>query len=1169
MTPYAELQATTNFSFLRGASHPAELVERAAALGLAAIGVVDRNSFAGLVRAHMAAKAAGLKFLPGVRLDLEDAPPVLLYPQTRDAYGRLCRLVSEGQLRAEKGGCLLYAADLQNLANHVALFPANASLDAAFGSAAQTLVDRLKAAGARTHLAVSPRFDGADRARLNRAAALAARLKAPLVATGDVLMHAPERRALADVLACIREKTTLAEAGTLLEANAERHLKSPEEMARLFRGHEDALARTAEIAESCTFSLDELKYEYPDEPVPKGETPAAYLRRITYKGAATRYPDGLPEKVRANIEKELALISELNYEKYFLTVRDIVRFAREEANPPILCQGRGSAANSSVCYCLGVTNVDPAEIDLLFERFLTKERGEPPDIDVDFEHERREEVIQHLYERYGRRRAGLCATLITYRARSAIREVGKVLGLTEDVTAAIAGTVWGSWGGAPEAKRVAEAGVDLRDPRLKLAIALAREIEGFPRHLSQHVGGFILTKRPLDETVPIGNAAMEDRTVVEWDKDDIEALGMLKVDVLGLGMLTCLAKGFDLLRAHKGVDHELHTIPQNDPATYDMLCAADSVGVFQVESRAQMNMLPRLKPRTLYDLVIEVAIVRPGPIQGDMVHPYLRRRDGLEPEEYPAPAPEHGPPDELRAVLQKTKGVPIFQEQAMRIAMVAAKFSNTELNQLRYAMATFRRRGTIEKLQEKMISRMVERGYDRAYAERCFNQIKGFGEYGFPESHAASFAHLVYVSSWMKCWHPDVFACALLNSQPMGFYAPAQIVKDAREHGVTALEADVNYSLWDNVLEPAAVLRDAALRAAPQDEGGAELRPEERVEDARREGRTQAQEQRLLPLRLGFRQIDGFKKEWAESLVAARAARPFESVEDLRRQAALPARAVDLLAAADAFRSLGLDRRRALWEAKAMKAADALPLFAHADAREAGAEPAARLPETPLSEHVVADYQTTRLSLKAHPVSFLRKRMADEGAAPCAGLEYVPDGGRTAVAGVVLIRQKPGSAKGVCFMTLEDETGVANLVLWPDVLERFRREVMTSRLVLARGRVQKQKGEFKDIIHLVVERLEDRTDDLLLLSEERLAADLARADAVKRPLLPTRPAPTAKRPYEEGKAFETVSRADEVRRPVPEPGRAPGAALAVKGRRADLARHPRNVRILPKSRDFH
>ena len=839
------------------------------------------------------------------------------------------------------------------------------------------------------------------------------------------------------------------------------------------------MLNTVAISDACTFSLDELRYEYPEEPVPKGHDPQAYLEHLAWEGAKERYPHGIPHKISTNIRKELVLIAKLNYAPYFLTVYDIVRFARS-LDPPILCQGRGSAANSTVCYCIGITAVDPNQIDLLFERFISEERKEPPDIDVDFEHERREEVIQYLYRRYGRDRAGLAATVITYRGRSAMREVGKVMGLSEDVTGALAGNVWGMMAEELQEKRLREIGLDPDDPHLCRVLELASEISGFPRHLSQHVGGFILTRERLDETVPIGNAAMEDRTFIEWDKDDIDTLGMLKVDVLALGMLTCIRKSFDLIEAWYERRYTLATLPREDAVVYNMLCKADSIGVFQVESRAQMNMLPRLKPRCFYDLVIEVAIVRPGPIQGDMVHPYLRRRDGIEAEDYPAPHPDFGPADELRQVLGRTKGVPLFQEQAMKLAMVAAEFTPAESNELRKALATFRRRGTIGRLEQKMVSRMVERGYDADFALRCFNQIKGFGEYGFPESHAASFAHLVYVSAWLKCHYPAVFACALLNSQPMGFYAPAQIVRDAREHGVAVLPVDVSFSQWDSVLEE-------------------------------RDGNP--------ALRLGFREVDGLRQDDLASL----AYKLLRTRDDYFRS--LPVPALEKLAAADCFRSLGLDRRQALWEVTALAKAKPLPLFAFADEREQGREPPVQLPEMPLSEHVVNDYQTVKLSLKAHPMSFLRKRCAAERVTDNAALKLLRNGRAVTVAGVVLVRQRPGSAKGVVFLTLEDEFSVCNVVIWPDVLEAHRSTVMGARLMVIHGRVQRA-GE---IIHVVATRIVDKTSWLSTLTEDGLTMKGA------------------------------LARADEVKRPGPDP------ALYQQS----STRHPRNVRVLPKSRDFH
>jgi len=1085
-TPYAELQVTTNFSFLRGGSHAHELVAQAKTLGHTAIAVTDRNTLSGVVRAHVAAKQHDLKLIIGTRLDLQDGPSLLVYPKDRTAYGRLCRLLTLGQRRAAKGECELYLADIAPHAEDqifVALAPSQRALAASEIGFFEPRLRHLKASlDAPLYLAASFLYRGDDRARIEALSRLALACATPLTATNDVLYHDAARRPLQDVLTCIREKCRIDEVGLQLEANAERCLKTGDEMARLFAGHEAAVVRTAEIVKACRFCLDELVYEYPDEPVLAGKTPQDHLEDFTWEGARWRFPAGVPDKVARTLARELALIADLNYAPYFLTVYDIVRFARDKA---ILCQGRGSAANSAVCYCLGITSVDPTQIDLLFERFVSPERKEPPDIDVDFEHERREEVIQYIYERYGRERAGLAATVICYRSRSALREVGKAMGLEEDSLSALSAIMWGMRKeGAPEG-HIREAGLDPDDPLLWRVVELADELIGFPRHLSQHVGGFVLTQGPLCEVVPIANAAMEGRTVIEWDKDDLNALGLLKVDVLGLGMLSCIHKCFDLLETHYHRPLSLASVPREDGAVYDMLCRADSLGVFQVESRAQMNMLPRLKPRCFYDLVIEVAIVRPGPIQGDMVHPYLRRRDGLEKIEYPRPAPEHGAPDELEDVLRKTLGVPLFQEQAMRIAIVAARFSAEEANQLRHAMATFRRRGTINTLKDKFVSRMVARGYSPDMAERCFKQIEGFGEYGFPESHSASFSLLVYVSSWLKCHYPAAFACALLNSQPMGFYAPAQIVRDAREHGVEAREVDVNESEWDCTLEPA-------------DANG-------------------------WALRLGFRQIEGLRESDAIKLIDTRAtaSRPFTNVDDLWRRSELSRSVLERLASADAFRSMGLDRRQALWEVRALGEAKPLPLFAQTEGQNAGKDPQVQLPDMPLSEHVVNDYQTLRLSLKAHPMSFLRRALDEERVATCDDVKALGDGARVTLAGLVLVRQRPGSAKGVIFMTLEDETGIANAVVWPKVLERYRKTVIGSRLVLIRGRIQRHE----EIIHIIAMELEDRSPWLLALAEgtQDFASPLARADEVRRP--------------------------------------APGSWHP--------SRHPRAQRIIPKFRDFH
>jgi len=894
---YAELAVATNFSFLRGASRPEELVLAATLLGHHAIGIADRNSLAGVVRAYTAfdhpelAKMPRPKLLVGARLVFSDqTPDILAYPTNRESYGRLCRLLSRGKLRAKKGDCTLTFDDLiewqeglllavippQRIAAskhdpraqaplrpfgppppHAGEERKSAAADfpppftgevlakrAEGGPSTKSVLHRLREiAPDRVYLTASMLHHGDDKRRLKRLRGIARECRVKLLAINDVLYHAPERRALADVVACIREHKTLEEAGRLLDANAERHLKPPEEMARLFREAPEAIAETVSFADKIEFSLDQLKYNYPDEPVPKGKSPQRHLEDLTWEGAAARYPTGIPDKVRATLEKELTLIAKLDYAPYFLTVRDIVGFANARK---ILCQGRGSAANSAVCFALGITGVDPNAIDLLFERFISQERKEPPDIDVDFEHERREEVIQDVYKRYGHEHAAIAATVISYRPRSAIREVGKVFGLTEDVTAALAGSVWGSGGSEYEEREVRQGAFDPENETIARAVTFANALIGFPRHLSQHVGGFVLTRDRLDTIVPIGPAAMKDRYFIEWDKDDIDRLGMMKVDVLALGMLTCIRKAFELIAETGGGRYDLATVPREDPAVYDMLCKADAIGVFQVESRAQMNMLPRLRPRTFYDLVIEVAIVRPGPIQGDMVHPYLRRRGGAEKVVFPSPSPEHGPADELIQVLGKTLGVPLFQEQAMRLAIVAAKFTPEEANGLRRSMATFRNSGTIHQFRRKMIGNMVTRGYAQDFAERCFNQIEGFGTYGFPESHAASFAHLVYISAWIKCHHPAAFACALLNSQPMGFYAPAEIVRDAREHGVEVRAPDVNASGWDNTLERG---KDGAL-----------------------------------VLRLGLRQIGGFRETWATDLAKVRAG-GFASIDDVMGRA--------------------------------------------------------------------------------------------------------------------------------------------------------------------------------------------------------------------------------------------------------------------------------------------
>ncbi len=1027
---YAELQVTTNFSFLRGASHPPELV-LAAALGHAAIAVTDRNTLAGVVRAHAAAKEIGIRFVVGARLDLQDAPSLLVYPTDRAAYARLSRLLTLGKRRASKGQCHLTLDDVLAHAEGqiVIALPPEQAPQTAFETFLHTLAEAFPR---RAYLAAQCLYGGDDARRLTRLDELAKRCGTALVATNDVHYHEPARRPLQDVLTCIREHCTIDDAGGRLLANAERHLKAPEEMERLFTDHPDAIAHTLEIVERCRFSLDELRYEYPDELTREGRTPQEELTVLAWEGVRWRYPAGAPDKVKDTIKRELHLIENLNYAPYFLTVHDIMQFARGQG---ILCQGRGSAANSAVCYCLGITAVDPTHHDLLFERFVSAARNEPPDIDVDFEHERREEVIQYIYEKYGRDRAGLAATVICYRGRSAVRDVGKAMGLSLDTVGALAAQLWG-WSDQSVAEAQArEIGLDSGEPRLARTLELTRQLIGFPRHLSQHVGGFVMTRGRLDELAPIENAAMAGRTVIEWDKDDIDALGILKVDVLALGMLTCLAKGFALIKRHYGRAFDLATVPADDGAVYDMLCRADSVGVFQVESRAQMSMLPRLKPKCFYDLVVEVAIVRPGPIQGDMVHPYLRRRQGDEPVTYPS--------EELKQVLGKTLGVPLFQEQAMRIAIVAAGFAPDEADRLRRAMATFRHTGTIHTFREKFIQGMRGRGYDAAFAERCFNQIEGFGEYGFPESHAASFALLAYISAWMKCHYPAVFACALLNSQPMGFYAPAQIVRDARDHGVTVLPVDVNCSEWDCTLEPAP--SPTLPRGAEEDRVGAGG----------------------YALRLGFRQIAGFAQEEAKKLAAARG-NGYADPLALWRKGRLRAPALETLARADAFRSMGSDRREALWGVKGLPS-EPLPLFAAAGEEEQGGEPAAALPAMRIGEHVAEDYRILHLSLKNHPMALLRGRMDRDGYLQSDRLAGIENDTRVKVAGLVLVRQRPGTASGVIFATLEDETGVTNLIIWPRVFERYRRAVLASSLMRVEGRLQREGL----VMHVIAERIDD------------------------------------------------------------------------------------------------
>lgn len=1047
---YAELEAVSNYSFLRGASHPEELVRRAVELGLEALGVADHDSLAGVVRVHAAARVAGPKPIVGARLDLADAPSVLAYPCDRAAYGRLCRLLTEGKARAgggarpsagRSGGGEPGGRGRSGSGGGNGGLRARDLLAAAEGMTLIVLPPDRPAAGLPSLLASwRAAFPGQVWLALRRllaepvngaceewAASAARAAGVPLVATNAVLMHRPDRRPVADVLACLRTGRRIDEMGLGLLKNAERRLKSPEEMVRLFRDRPEAVEATLEIAGRIGFSLDQLRLDYPDESGPGGVPALARLERAVREGVAERYGARAPAPVRTRIEHELAIIARLGYAPYFLTVYDLVRFARSRG---ILAQGRGSAANSAVCYVLRITEVDPARSDLLFERFVSEERGEPPDIDVDFEHERREEVIRHVYERWGRHRAALTAAVIHFRARLALREAGKALGLSGEVTSVLAAHARGE---VPDDGTVRTLGLDPRAPRLRHALAVARTLVGFPRHLSQHPGGFVIGQGRLDEVVPIGPAAMPGRTVIEWDKDDLEALGILKVDVLGLGMLSCLRRGFDLMAAHYGRRLDLAGVPPEDEAVYDMLGRADSLGVFQVESRAQMGFLPRMKPRSFYDLVIEVAIVRPGPIQGGMVHPYLRRRDGREEVRYPLP--------DLEPVLAKTLGVPIFQEQAMRIAIVGAGFTPEEADGLRRAMATFRRVGTLPRYRRRFLERLVERGCAPEFAEQCWRQIEGFGEYGFPESHAASFAILVYASAWLKCRHPEVFACALLNSQPMGFYAPAQIVRDARAHEVEVRPVDVNASEWDCTLEP----------ASGGGGGG-------------------------YALRLGLRLVKGLGEEAARRLAAARG-NGYREPADVSRRARLGERSMAALAAAAAFGSLDLGRREGWWAVERIKGLP-LPLFTAAGESERGPDPPVVLPPAAPGEEVAADYRSVGLSLRGHPVALLREAVG-AGVTWSGALGRVRSGGRVAVTGVVLVRQRPRTAKGVIFLTLEDMEGPVNVVVWQRVYERFRFEVQDARLMRVEGRVESSGP----VVNVVAERIVDLSDRLERLTD--------------------------------------------------------------------------------------
>ncbi len=1013
---YTELQVTTNFSFLRGASHPEEMVEQAAALGYSSIAVTDRNTFAGLVRAHVAAKKTGIRFIPACRLDLIDGPSLLAYPTSREAYSRLSALLTLGNLRTEKGKCSLYKADVFSYAEgskFIAIPPSTLNSAFDFDNAfRKDLAGYKKALGSELYIAASRGYNGDDGKLLHRIYELSKKYEVPMVATNDVHYHIPERRELQDIVTCVREKCTIYNAGYKLHPNAERHLKPPDEMTRLFRQYPQAIETAQYISGCCKFSLDELKYQYPIEITDDGRTPQEQLTFLSWQGAHEIYQGNIPQKVRSAIEYELKFIEEMNYAEYFLTVYDIVRFARDKK---ILCQGRGSAANSTICYCLGITSVDPSKFELLFERFISSARNEPPDIDVDFEHERREEVMQYIYKKYGRDRAAVVATVTQLHHRGAIRDVGKAMGLSLDTIARLSALIWDFEEEGFDKARIRSQGLNPDDPTIQKVLQLTTEFMGFPRQLGQHTGGFVITQGKISDLCPVLNARMEDRTNIEWNKDDIDALKFLKIDVLALGMLTCIRKAFDLCQQHYDKTYTLANIPQDDKNVYEMVSHADTIGVFQIESRAQQSMLPRLKPNCFYDLVIEVAIVRPGPIQGDMVHPYLRRRNGEEDEEYPSP--------ELKDILKRTLGIPLFQEQAMKIAIVAAGFSPAEADELRRSMATFKMNGKISAFEKKLVDGMMKNGYTEEYAHRVFRQLEGFGSYGFPESHAVSFALLVYVSSYIKFYYPDVFACALLNSMPMGFYQPAQIVIDARKHGVEVRSVDVNFSHWHNTLEE--------------------------------------QSGKFKALRLGFRQIKGFREEDADLLMNHRK-NGYASVDQLRK-IGMADTALEKLADADAFRSLNKDRRQALWDVSTKDK----PLAALSEDQVYHNEnKAISLPDMTLSEHVVHDYASLSLSTKAHPVSFLREDLRNLNILSTADLGNAKDGDQVKVAGLILVRQRPGTAKGICFITLEDETGTANVVAFQNIFDRYRKEIIQSRLVMVEGKLQIE-GE---VIHVVASR---------------------------------------------------------------------------------------------------
>ena len=1071
---YAELVSTSNFSFLRSGSHPEELVAAAIALGHDGIGICDRNSFAGVVRGYVAARDLKeqnpeFRYVVGVRLVFSDgAPDIIAYPSDRAAYGRLCRMLTRGNLRGEKGNCRLFFEDLEEFADgQLFIFMCDENRT----EQSIEYLDRLRlVARGRIWLGTAPTFKGTDRARLARLASIARRKRIPLLATNDVLYHTPERKIVQDVVTCIREHLTLETAGRRLEQNAERHLKSSRDMARLFAGYPDALAQTQILLSRIGFSLDQLRYNYPTETIGNGETAQETLERLTWAGAHWRYPQGIPEKLKVALWKEICLIAYKQYASYFLTVQDIVHHARY--NLKILCQGRGSAANSAVCYCLGITEVDPATANLVFGRFISTERDEPPDIDVDFEHERREEVMQYVYNKYGGARTGLTATVICYRSKSALRETAKVFGISDDMIEALNKLHWG-WGNAADLKGARMLNIDPDDPGITQMFNIIEVLKRFPRHLSQHVGGFVITRDSLESLVPISKTAMESRTIIEWDKDDIDALGILKVDVLALGMLTCLRRAFDLLEDHYDRRVTLSELlaEEDDPdqskkaRVYAMTHRADTIGVFQIESRAQMSMLPRLKPERFYDLVIEVAIVRPGPIQGGMVHPYLQRRQRKETVTFPKP--------ELEAVLGRTLGVPLFQEQAMQIAMVGAGFSAGKADQLRRAMAAWKRNGRLAQFGEEFINGMIGNGYDLEFAKRCFSQIQGFGEYGFPESHAASFALLVYASCWLKCHYPDVFACALLNSQPMGFYSPSQIVRDVIEHGVEVRAVDINHSDWLYKLEAGSPARERIARQHAEMAGD------------------------ILSnrsLRLGLKQVTGLREAHAQIIVERRGD-GYASIRDFWLRTGLPLATLDRLAQADAFGSLNLSRREALAIVRSLNGtagAELLPLFSAQEHVSKPDEQAIDLPLMPGGESVVHDYRTLTLSLKGHPLSFMRADLERRRTLRCADLIDQPDGVNVEVAGLVLIRQQPGTASGVIFATIEDETGVANIIIWPRTFKKYRQIVLGSRAMAIRGKLQREGL----VTHLIASSFKDLTPRLLDLAQgnDIGSAVLARGD---------------------------------------------------------------------------